>query len=317
MRASTNSPQLDRVLGELNGVRRLGGYSIACCPAHDDRHQSLSIKAGRDGRVLLKCHAGCKNEDVLLAAGLEWQDLFPNPRGKMRAWIMREVLFLLVSDPIHTEQSAEGDVWRGMVERVMVNIAEYGRGPTMFSQWWGEQEHDIPESRVRDGTDDLCKWGKIRVSRRVNTWRKGNKKLGINPLSTRVWDMLIEVPDKEVEVWLSDKIAMLKSLWRSQNPSNGRFSPACFNNLREGIPSYIGSNTPINLACFRAHARGDPVASWREVIEVDGEDVDRRDSGECAWRREHRPRTPPQHAVSDFFDLHEIVRRNLGARREG
>jgi len=41
-----------------------GGY-IAQCPAHDDRNPSLSVKEGSDGRLLLKCHAGCAFEDIL------------------------------------------------------------------------------------------------------------------------------------------------------------------------------------------------------------------------------------------------------------
>ena len=46
------------------------------CPAHDDSRPSLSIAMGREGRVLLKCHAGCLTEDVLCALSLWWGDLF-------------------------------------------------------------------------------------------------------------------------------------------------------------------------------------------------------------------------------------------------
>ena len=49
------------------------------CPAHDDRHASLSVKEGRDGRVILNCHAaaGCTFEDVVRAVNLQPADLFP------------------------------------------------------------------------------------------------------------------------------------------------------------------------------------------------------------------------------------------------
>jgi hypothetical protein len=50
------------------------------CPAHDDRHASLSINEGDDGRVLVKCHAGCSVDAVLGAFGLSKRDLFPSPR---------------------------------------------------------------------------------------------------------------------------------------------------------------------------------------------------------------------------------------------
>jgi hypothetical protein len=52
---------------------------IAHCPAHDDRSPSLSIATGRDGRILVHCHAGCSTEAVLEAAGLGMSDLYTGP----------------------------------------------------------------------------------------------------------------------------------------------------------------------------------------------------------------------------------------------
>jgi hypothetical protein len=68
---------IDRVLSRLQGVRRSGKGWSALCPAHDDRHQSLSVSKGSDGRVLLKCHAGCDIKAIVRAIGLELRDLFP------------------------------------------------------------------------------------------------------------------------------------------------------------------------------------------------------------------------------------------------
>jgi putative DNA primase/helicase len=68
-------PQVEVLLGRLEGVRRAGPSSwMARCPAHPDRNPSLSI-ALRDGRVLLHCFAGCPPEAVLGAVGLTWKDL--------------------------------------------------------------------------------------------------------------------------------------------------------------------------------------------------------------------------------------------------
>jgi len=58
-------------------AKRSGRGWIAKCPAHDDRKPSLSISEGNDGRVLLKCLAGCDTNDVLAALGMAWPDLFP------------------------------------------------------------------------------------------------------------------------------------------------------------------------------------------------------------------------------------------------
>jgi hypothetical protein len=48
----------------------------AQCPAHDDRHPSLSVSIGDDERALVNCHAGCDTADVLGALGLAPADLF-------------------------------------------------------------------------------------------------------------------------------------------------------------------------------------------------------------------------------------------------
>jgi putative DNA primase/helicase len=47
------------------GGRRAGATWMARCPAHEDRAPSLSISSGRDGKVLVRCHAGCDQHDVI------------------------------------------------------------------------------------------------------------------------------------------------------------------------------------------------------------------------------------------------------------
>ena len=68
---------VSRVLPKLEGVAETRNGWTAKCPAHDDHHPSLSIAEGDDGRVLLKCFAGCSTEDVCSALGLESSELFP------------------------------------------------------------------------------------------------------------------------------------------------------------------------------------------------------------------------------------------------
>ena len=68
----------NRLLALLDKVRPNGKNQwMACCPAHDDRNPSLSIKEGQDGRVLVHCFAGCGASDVLGAVGMELRDLMP------------------------------------------------------------------------------------------------------------------------------------------------------------------------------------------------------------------------------------------------
>jgi hypothetical protein len=69
----------ERLLWRLEAAKRVSeGKWIARCPAHEDRSPSLSIGIGRDGRVLIHCHAGCEPLDILAAVGLEMADLFPD-----------------------------------------------------------------------------------------------------------------------------------------------------------------------------------------------------------------------------------------------
>jgi hypothetical protein len=63
------------LLAQLKGVARGGDGWTARCPAHDDRHNSLSIHH-RDGRWLLRCHAGCSWQAIIDAVGIDAADLF-------------------------------------------------------------------------------------------------------------------------------------------------------------------------------------------------------------------------------------------------
>src|SRR5262249_25211400 len=47
--------------------RRAGAGWMAHCPAHDDRTPSLSVRDSTNGKVLLRCHAGCEQERVIAA----------------------------------------------------------------------------------------------------------------------------------------------------------------------------------------------------------------------------------------------------------
>lgn len=63
------------------GARRSGSGWLARCPAHDDRTPSLSITEASDGRVLLKCHAGCSFDSIAKALELDSRALM-GPSGR-------------------------------------------------------------------------------------------------------------------------------------------------------------------------------------------------------------------------------------------
>ena len=63
-------------LARALGGRRTGSSWMARCPAHDDREPSLSISGAHNGKMLVRCHAGCDQQrviSILRARGL-WTD---------------------------------------------------------------------------------------------------------------------------------------------------------------------------------------------------------------------------------------------------
>lgn len=87
---ANSSAPIDRVLAHLDGVHRSGAGWMARCPHHGDRQASLSVREADDGKVLVHCHAGCANADIVMSAGLSFPDLFPagtRERSKSRTWM--------------------------------------------------------------------------------------------------------------------------------------------------------------------------------------------------------------------------------------
>ena len=52
---------------ELTNATQSGGFGsfVGHCPIHDDRNKSLSINKTIDGKILVKCHAGCEQNDLI------------------------------------------------------------------------------------------------------------------------------------------------------------------------------------------------------------------------------------------------------------
>jgi hypothetical protein len=68
----------DQILSHLAKVRKMGPDRwMACCPSHQDKSPSLSIRETSDGRVLLHCWTGCSANEILESVGLTFDALFP------------------------------------------------------------------------------------------------------------------------------------------------------------------------------------------------------------------------------------------------
>jgi hypothetical protein len=112
----------ETVLQHLNKVRSTGpGRWLACCPAHEDRSPSLSIRETDDGTILLKCFAGCNVAEIVGAVGLSLSDLFPEtvPSGTHSqrpnySPIQRHELWDVLENDLVALSIAWADVSRGV-----------------------------------------------------------------------------------------------------------------------------------------------------------------------------------------------------------
>ena len=73
------SSAVDTFLSRFPKVLRSGGQAMVQCPSHEDKTASLGVTEGADGRVLLKCFAGCPTDAIVAAMGLSLSDLFDAP----------------------------------------------------------------------------------------------------------------------------------------------------------------------------------------------------------------------------------------------
>lgn len=74
----------EALLSQCRKVRNTGnGTWVACCPSHEDKNPSMTVRELDDGRVLVHCFAGCSVEMILGAVGLTFDALFPDKPQEM------------------------------------------------------------------------------------------------------------------------------------------------------------------------------------------------------------------------------------------
>jgi hypothetical protein len=116
---------IERVLSAFPDAKRNGKGWHARCPAHDDRHPSLSIVEGDDGRVLVHCHAGCTPQAIVKAVNLNMADLMPpkvgpppqkkTPAGRPRRKTSTPTVYTTANDAITELERKYGQgsaIWR-------------------------------------------------------------------------------------------------------------------------------------------------------------------------------------------------------------
>jgi hypothetical protein len=156
---------LSVVLQAVEGCKPTANGWEGRCPAHDDRRASLSISQGEDGRVLLRCHAGCATEDIVASMGLTMSDLFedtrhvngpavPTPRPRIdvtydyqdeQGSTLYQVLRYTPKDFKQRKPDGNGGwVWRlGDVRRVPYRLRELLAAPANALVFVPEGERDV------------------------------------------------------------------------------------------------------------------------------------------------------------------------------
>ncbi len=112
------------------GGRKVGQGWTARCPAHDDREPSLSIRDA-DGKVLVRCHAGCDQREVI--AALKARGLWDGKERSTNWKPSRRKVSSLRPDPSQAERSAVAlSIWQSTipVEGTLIEAYLASRGLT-------------------------------------------------------------------------------------------------------------------------------------------------------------------------------------------
>jgi putative DNA primase/helicase len=120
------------VIAQSLGGRKAGCGWTAPCPAHDDRTPSLSIRDAEDGKILVHCHAGCDQEQVI--AALRKLGLWNENNYRRRSPASRHAL---------VEQQQGQDARRSKAALAIWQSAKPARG-TLAETYLGSRGIDLP-----------------------------------------------------------------------------------------------------------------------------------------------------------------------------
>jgi putative DNA primase/helicase len=135
--------------------RKSGSGFVAKCPAHDDHEPSLSLSDGHDGRLLVHCHAGCEQRDVVEALKVQglWPDVEKHQHRIVATYDYTDehgvVLYQVVRYQPKTFRQRYPDgagswTWRKHSRQVLYHLREVLENPIVFLV---EGERDVETLR--------------------------------------------------------------------------------------------------------------------------------------------------------------------------
>lgn len=117
------------------GGHRAGAGWTARCPAHDDRTPSLSLTDTKDGKLLVRCHAGCDQKDVI--AALRGRGLWGEGRSRAGEWTHRR-------KPV--EREPDGDEARRTERALAIWQSSRPSPETLVATYLGSRGLHLPPS---------------------------------------------------------------------------------------------------------------------------------------------------------------------------
>jgi putative DNA primase/helicase len=133
----------EEIATALPKCRKSGSGYVACCPAHQDDNPSLSITE-RDGKPLVRCHAGCPQDAVISA--LRALNLWPerehqsdgdfeaiynytDEQGNLLYQVVRKAGKKFLQ---RRPDGAGGWIWRKHPQQVLYHLPEVLENPIIF-----------------------------------------------------------------------------------------------------------------------------------------------------------------------------------------
>lgn len=239
--AKVRTAPFDLILSRLKGVKANGLGRVARCPAHEDDHASLSINEGDDGRVLMKCFAGCSIDEIVHSLNLEICDLFPyKPPGG---------LLIPRNNGATLQQS-------GRTGCTLAEYAEAKKLPVEFLKKLGLSEitySNSPAVRIPyrdiDGEERAVRFRKATDGPDRFAWKKGSK-----PFLYGLWRL--GAPDSVV---LVEGESDCHTLWHHEVPALGLPGAANWNEERDAP---LLENVRVIYVVIEQDQGGETVKQW-------------------------------------------------------
>ena len=135
---------LHGLLDALGSGRQYEGSTIRQCPAHEDAHPSLNVSPGRDGKVVIYCHAGCDWRAIVAALGIPARYLFEPPPVAPSAYVEAFLVDRVGKYPPLSRRTGKSPQARGFR---LVAIHDYGSNHRVLRYRKGAQKDMYWETR--------------------------------------------------------------------------------------------------------------------------------------------------------------------------